>query len=112
MGQDPVTAIRLSMDQQERQRLDKVREEDSALLAEHSALWTAQVRACEALYRARNMGIFATPELIAEREEKLEAARHRLAEWQKANNWYQKMDESPESARRALELASRIASGA
>ena len=99
------------MDQQERQRLDEIREQDTNLLAEHTALWTAQTRAGEALHRARNMGIFATPEMIAEREEKLEAAKHRLAEWQRANNWYQNMDESPESAKRALELASRIAAG-
>ena len=99
------------MDQQERQRLDKIREEDSALLKEHSALWDAELRAGEALFRARNMGIFATPEMIAEREETLETARHRLAEWQKANNWYQNIKEPENAEELASEFAKRVANG-
>ena len=59
----------------------------SAQLGEHNALWKAWTDASDSLFRAKTMGAFGGPALIAIRERALADAKQRLEEWEAANNW-------------------------
>jgi hypothetical protein len=75
------------MEASERQRLDEISVRYSEQVAEHGALWKAWTDAAEALFRAKLMGDLGGPALIENRGLAVEAAKHRLDEWEAANNW-------------------------
>jgi hypothetical protein len=96
----------------ERRRQHEISARYSAKVSEHNALWNAWTTAADALYRARQMGEFGGPDLIAKREREVEDARRRLDGWELANRWtFHERGGPKEKEARAATLAARIAAG-
>ena len=99
------------MDRTERERIDAIVAQQNQLVKDHHALWQDQSRAHDALLRARMMGVFGTPEMIADREEAANEATLLLRQWEEKHEWYGHTRETENAAELCSDLAARIASG-